>query len=153
MSRFRRRDSLNEYFFGFETLVFVTSGILSMHNQLVTRQISSYDPFKTVSPASNVITRLNGRYQWLLGLCEYILKCNLFLWCAAVFSASLLQSSASHDLQKSVLYADLLLKKHLLLLSMLKIVVLLQIFCGNHNTFFQHSFINREFKRTALLEK
>ncbi len=33
-------------------------------------------------------------------LCEYIVKCNLFLWCAAVFSASLLQSSESHDLQK-----------------------------------------------------
>ncbi len=34
-------------------------------------------------------------------LCEYLLNCHLFLWCAAVFSASLLQSSVSHDLQKS----------------------------------------------------
>ncbi len=28
----------NEFIFGFETLVFATSGILSMHNQLVTLQ-------------------------------------------------------------------------------------------------------------------
>ncbi len=42
MSRFRGAwQSLNfykEYLFGFETLVFVTSGILSMHKQLVTLQ-------------------------------------------------------------------------------------------------------------------
>ncbi len=30
-----------------------------------------------------------------------IVKCNLLLWCKAEFSASLLQSSVSHDLQKS----------------------------------------------------
>ncbi len=30
-----------------------------------------------------------------------ILNCNWLLWCAATFSASLLQSSVSHDLQKS----------------------------------------------------
>ncbi len=41
-----------EYLFGYETLVFATSGILSMHKQLVTLQreskleITSYDPFK-----------------------------------------------------------------------------------------------------------
>ncbi len=56
MSHFRGVwQSLNfdkEYLFGFETLVFATSGILSMHNQLVTLQkerkleIASYDPFK-----------------------------------------------------------------------------------------------------------
>ncbi len=42
MSRFRGAwQSLNfdkEYLFGFETLVFATSGILSMNNQLVTLQ-------------------------------------------------------------------------------------------------------------------
>ncbi len=42
MSRFRGAwTSLNfdkEYLFGFETLVFATSGILYMHNQLVTLQ-------------------------------------------------------------------------------------------------------------------
>ncbi len=45
MSRFRRAwMSLNfdkEYLFGFETLVFATSGIVSMHNQLVTPQRES----------------------------------------------------------------------------------------------------------------
>ncbi len=41
-----------EYLFSFETLVFVTSGILCMHNQLVIPQsereieIASHDPFK-----------------------------------------------------------------------------------------------------------
>ncbi len=43
--RFRREwQSLNfdkEYLFAFETLVFATSGILSMHNQLVTLQRES----------------------------------------------------------------------------------------------------------------
>ncbi len=57
MSRFRGAwTSLNfdkEYLFGFETLVFVTSGISSMHKQLVTPQrerkleITSYNPFKS----------------------------------------------------------------------------------------------------------
>ncbi len=37
---------------------------------------------------------------------------------------NLLQSSVSHDLQKSFWYTDLLLKKHFLLLLMLKTVVL-----------------------------
>ena len=41
-----------EYLFGFETLVFATLGILSIHEQLLTlqrerkREITSYDPFK-----------------------------------------------------------------------------------------------------------
>ncbi len=52
----------------------------------------------------NIFTSYNNSF-----LFEYILKCNLFLWCAAVFSASLLQSSVSHDLQKSFWYADLML--------------------------------------------
>ncbi len=56
MSRFRGAwQSLNfdkEYLFGFETLVFATSGFLSMQKQLLTLQreskleIASYDPFK-----------------------------------------------------------------------------------------------------------
>ncbi len=37
----RGRDFYKEYLFGFETLVFATSGILSMHNQLVTLQRES----------------------------------------------------------------------------------------------------------------
>ncbi len=31
-------------------------------------------------------------------LLKYILTCDLFLWCKAEFSASLLQSSVSHDI-------------------------------------------------------
>ncbi len=46
----------------------------------------------------------------------------------AVFSASLLQSSVSRDPSEIILYADLLLKTHYLLLSMLKTVVLHHIF-------------------------
>ncbi len=41
--------------------------------------------------------------------------------------------------QKSFLYADLELKKHFLLLSMLKTVVLLNIgYCGNSDLFFSY---------------
>ncbi len=38
-----------------------------------------------------------------LFLFEYILKCNLFLWCKAEFSASLLQSTMSHDPSEIIL--------------------------------------------------
>ncbi len=34
---------------------------------------------------------------------KYIVKCNLFLWCSAEFSASLLQSSMSHDPSEIIL--------------------------------------------------
>ncbi len=40
-----------DYLFGFETLVLVTLGILSMHEQLVTLkrlEIASYDPFNMI---------------------------------------------------------------------------------------------------------
>ncbi len=72
------------------------------------------------SKNSNIV-----KYYYNLNNCflyEYIVKCNLFLWCKAEFSASLLQSSVSHDPSEIIL---LLLKKHLFLLSMLKTVVLL----------------------------
>ncbi len=57
MSHFRGAwQNLNfdkEYIFGFETLVFATSGILSMHILLVkekeTLEITSYDPFKKIN--------------------------------------------------------------------------------------------------------
>ncbi len=51
------------------------------------------------------------------------------------FSASLLQSSASHDPSEVFCYADLLLKKHLWL-SLLKTVVLLNIFVETMKQFF-----------------
>ncbi len=56
MSRFREAwqnlNFDNKYLFCFKTLVFATSGILSMRNQLITLQekakleIASYDPFE-----------------------------------------------------------------------------------------------------------
>ncbi len=84
----------------------------------------------------NIITISNNCF-----LFEYIVKCNLFLWCKAEFSASLLQSSVILILQKSFWYADLMLKKHSL--SMLKTIGLLHIFVVN--------LINRKFKRTAFI--
>ncbi len=35
--------------------------------------------------------------------CLHVVKCNLFLWCKAEFSASLLQSSVSHDPSEIIL--------------------------------------------------
>ncbi len=40
----------------------------------------------------NIIEMKNNSF-----LFEYILNCNLFLWCKDEFSASLLQASVSHD--------------------------------------------------------
>ncbi len=36
-------------------------------------------------------------------LSEYIFKCNIFLWCSAEFSATLLESSVSHDPSEIIL--------------------------------------------------
>ncbi len=76
MSRFRKAwQSLNfdtEYLFGFETLVFVTSGILSMHSHLVTLQrgrklgIASYDPFKSINPFCSDQTEQNKKNLFAL---------------------------------------------------------------------------------------
>jgi len=53
-------------------------------------------------------------------------------------------------LQKSFIYANLLLKKHFLLLSMSKTVVLLNIFVMHFDTyFFQMFLINRKIKKTV----
>ncbi len=40
----------------------------------------------------------------------------LFLWCKAEFSAAITQAFMSHDLSEIILYADLVLQKHYLLL-------------------------------------
>ncbi len=62
-----------------------------MNNKILFLDVSS------AHQGSIIITLLLLQFK----MCEYVLNCNLFLWCAAVFSASLLQSSVSHDLQKS----------------------------------------------------
>ncbi len=46
----------------------------------------------------NIITILNNSF-----LFWYILKCNLFIWCKAEFSALLLQSSVSYDPSEIIL--------------------------------------------------
>ncbi len=53
-----------------------------------------------------------------------------FCYCKAEFSAAINYSSLQCHmiLQKSFLYADLLLKKHFLILKVLKTIVLLNIF-------------------------
>ncbi len=56
------------------------------------------------------------------------------------FQKPLLQSSVSHD-QKSFKYADLVLKKHFLLLSMLKTVVLLNIYVEKY--YYSFTFLKR----------
>ncbi len=47
--------------------------------------------------SKTVIMWNNITIQNKCSLFQYILKCNLFIWCKAEFSASLLQSSVSHD--------------------------------------------------------
>ncbi len=79
---------------------------------------------------------------------EYILICNLFQWREAEISASLLQS---YDPAEIILICDLLLKKHLWFLSMLKTVVLFQIFVETMAHYFHHSMVNSKFKITAFI--
>ncbi len=72
----------------------------------------------------------------------------------AAFSALFLQSSVSHDLQKSWKYTDLLLNKYFWVLSILKTVVLTHfIFCENWHICFQYVLINRRFKWTEFICK
>ncbi len=63
----------------------------------------------------------------------YTLKCNLFLWIKAEFSASLLQSLVSHDLQKCTFthLADAVIQSDLQVIHLLSVCV----FPGNwtHN--------------------
>ncbi len=69
--------------------------------------------FKSVSYAQNLSYLIKNTAKtailWIITikitfLFEYILNCNLFLRCKAEFSASLLQSSVSHDPSEIILY-------------------------------------------------
>ncbi len=60
----------------------------------------------------------------------------LFLWCKATFSASLLQSSVSHDPSEMILILQFGVQEGLLILLMLKVVKLVHFFGGNRNFFF-----------------
>ncbi len=85
-------------------------------------------------------------------LVECIVKCHLFLWCKLNFQHHFSSLQCHMILQKSF-YVYLLLKKHFWLLSMLKTVVLLNIFVEIVIHFiFQDSLMNRKFKRTVFFE-
>ncbi len=101
---------------------------------------SKYSKYKTVI-CENIITIWNNCF-----LFEYMLKYNLFLWWKSEFSASLLQSS------EMILKWWLLLRKHFLLLSMLKTVVLLHIFVYIH-FFSEMFFVTLYAQLTELLSK
>ncbi len=55
---------------------------------------------KMYSKNSNTV-KYYYNFKLLFSIVIYILKLSLFLWCKSEFSASLFQSSVSHDLQKS----------------------------------------------------
>ncbi len=67
-----------------------------------------------------------------------MLKCNLFLWCQSWTLSSHYSGLQCHMiLQKSFLYANLLPKEHFLVFSILKTVVLLNIFVESVIHFFR----------------
>ncbi len=68
------------------------------------------------------------------------------------FCDAALYHYSSLQCQKSFSYADLMLKKHLLLVSILKTVALINILVENMiSFFFRIIFFNRKFKRTAFI--
>ncbi len=74
-------------------------------------------------------------------LFEYIVKCNLFLWWKAEFSASLLQSSVSHDPSEIILICGFATQKkkkksHYYDQSYVDNSCAARCFCGNRNLFF-----------------
>ncbi len=83
-------------------------------------------------------------------VCYYILKCNSFLWCKAEFSASLLQSSVSHDPSEIILMC-LFGAQYFLLLSVLNKVVLLNIFVEITIHYFQDSLMNSKFREAGFI--
>ncbi len=51
---------------------------------------------------SNIVKYYCNKKMYFF-LIEYIVRFNLFLWCKAEFSASLLQSSVSHDSEINII--------------------------------------------------
>ncbi len=76
-------------------------------------------------------------------LFEYILKCNLFLWCKAECSVSLLQSSVSHDPSEIILTCWFSAKSinQSINQSIDVNVVLRNLICGDGDPFFYTSII------------
>ncbi len=81
-------------------------------------------------------------------LFEYILKCNLFLWCKAEFSASLLESSVSHDPSEIILICWFAAQETFFFIIIINVQnsCAASYFCGNCD-----SMMNRKSKRTAFI--
>ncbi len=75
-------------------------------------------------------------YIYILFFYIYILKCNLLLWYKAEFSASLLQSSVSHDPSEIILICWLAQKWFIIIVNVENSCAA-SYFCGNLDTFFQ----------------
>ncbi len=71
-------------------------------------------------------------------LFEYILKCNLFLWCNAEFSASLLQSSVSHDPSEIILIFWFAAQLLSVIIGAQLLTMVLNIFMDNKSSYFVH---------------
>ncbi len=84
---------------------------------------------------------------------QYILWCNLFLWCKTEFAAPLLQSFVSHDSSEIILICWFDAQHTFLLLSMLKIVVLLNIFVETMMGFFSEFLMARKFQHLFDIDK
>ncbi len=63
-------------------------------------------------------------------LCDYMLQCNLFLWCKAEFSALLLQSSVSHDPSEIILICRFTAQETFLIIINVVLLNFLEIFCN-----------------------
>ncbi len=92
----------------------------------------------------NIITIWN--YCFLL---EYIVKCNLFLWCKAEFSASLLQYSVSHDPSEISLICWIA-ERFLIIIHVENSYAAIY-FCGNHDNTSSRLFIEIEMSLMSLL--
>ncbi len=63
-------------------------------------------------------------------LCDFMLQCNLFLWCKAEFSALLLQSSVSHDPSEIILICRFTAQETFLIIINVVLLNFLEIFCN-----------------------
>ncbi len=78
-------------------------------------------------------------------LFEYIFKCNLFMWCKAGFSASLLQSSVLHDPSEIILIGWFVAKETIIIIINVENIVGCNIFVETVIHFFQTFVMNRMF--------
>ncbi len=85
-------------------------------------------------------------------LCEHMLKCNLFLWCKAEFSASLLQFSVSHDPSEIILICWFAAQETFLIIINFENSCAATYFLWKLWHFiFQDSSMNRNFKTSAFI--